>query len=119
MRSVTDSGFIDRPGSMHMECPYVIGRGVWVWGGQESVVRHDPIPPTGWGKKPSPRASPSRVKTGCRFGKMVVVVVVVVVVAVVVVVVVVVVVFVVVVGVVVVVVVLVVVVAVVVVVAGH
>ena len=56
-----------------MWCPHDIGRDSWVWGEQETLYIW--IPPTKWGKNPSPRWSPGREKTGWPVGKMVVVVV--------------------------------------------
>ena len=61
-----------------MWCPHDIGRDSWVWGEQDTLWSM--IPPTKWGKNPSPKGSPCREETGWPVGKMIVVVVVVVVV---------------------------------------
>ena len=57
-----------------MWCPHHIGRDSWVWGEQETLKSS--IPPTKWGKNPSPRGAPCREEAGWPVGKMVVVVVV-------------------------------------------
>ena len=41
-----------------MWCPHDIGRDIWVWGEQETLCLL--IPPTKWGRRPSPGGSPCR-----------------------------------------------------------
>ena len=68
---------------MHMRCPDGIGREIWEWVGRMSVgCLEKKVPPTEWGKKPSPRWSHLRDETGRPENEVIVAVVVVVVVVV-------------------------------------